>query len=80
MTKKPKRNLGEVIEQLLAVIPPEEEGLIASLSSVLESAAFSPPEMIDDWWRRTMHILEEIGQPKSDWQLSVHSIWCDNDD
>lgn len=60
------RNLAEVIDQLLTVIP-NDHAARPALLSVKSSAEFAAPEMLLTWWNKTADILFEhfpLGTPE----------------
>lgn len=74
------RYLPDVIDQMLAVIPISEPGLLSGLAEVKESAQYAAPEMQLFWWRSCAQILnEELGEtpPSDGWQGKVAAIWMD---
>ena len=69
------RDIIEVIDRLLGIVPEGETGLRAGLNSVKQSALFTAPEMMTIRWRRLGEVLqEEIGQPREPWQVEVGEI------
>ncbi len=72
------RDIRKVIEQMLASIPADQVDLIARLHWVEKGIAYCPPEHLPDLWATCHHILmEEIGEPKLDWQIAVEAIFSD---
>lgn len=72
------RDLSEVIEEMLSIVPNTEERLIGRLKDNLESALYSAPEVIGRWWNEVYHTLtEELfdGNINMDWKLKVLSIF-----
>lgn len=81
------RKLEEVIDQMLAVIPADEDHLRATLESHRRSAEFASPELLQLRWRETALELEdffceeidgEVQPPKLEpgsWQEKVFNIW-----
>jgi hypothetical protein len=73
------RNLCAVIEQLLAVIPEDQDALRTKLSATRDSAVFAAPEVQSMWWNRSAELLREFVEPhvqlKTDWALKVVEIW-----
>jgi hypothetical protein len=75
------RNIGAVIDQMLAVIP-EDDGntLILDLNDIMGSVRYSAPEMIGMWWNElTMVINEHLPDPDecNHWQMQVGMILMD---
>ncbi len=76
-TKSP-RQLTDVIDQMLKVIPPEKDRLIAILKDLHSSADFASPENQLMWWKETMAALnQEIGKPSAPWELEVQRIFTE---
>lgn len=85
------RELSEVIDQMLAVIPDHEDNLRAILESKRGSAIVSAPEQMHFWWRETAMELEDFfcvvvdGEPQppkledGSWQQKVYNIWMNID-
>lgn len=86
MTERPMRNLLEVIDQMLEVIPETEEDLIISLKSNRRSAEFTSPETMSLRWDVTCETLKnELPVVDSiddfnEWQKKVYNIWMDTSD
>lgn len=51
------RNLFEVINNILAVVPEDQQDLRSRLASVQHSVAYSPPELMADLWNDTHAVL-----------------------
>ena len=74
------RNLGAVIDQMLAVIPSSEDRLITSLLSNKASFVTTSPETVRLRWECTAETLEiHLGdeEPTEGWQKKVVDIWMD---
>ena len=70
------RDLDEIIDKMLNVIPSAEKDLIASLKSTQDSFRYSAPEIARIWWMQTLKILEnDVGEPTEDWQKEVQRIF-----
>jgi hypothetical protein len=70
------RELNEVIEQILAEVPSDQEALVARLKSVHSSAMTAAPEMMPMWWRETAQLLSEnLPMLEKEWQNKVYEIW-----
>lgn len=70
------RDIAEVIDQMLVVIPADKESLRARLDSVKKSAFFTAPELAGNNWHSVAGILEgEIGEPLEPWQKEVAAIF-----
>jgi hypothetical protein len=85
------RKLEEVIDQMLMVIPGDQDHLRATLVSHRSSALFASPELVQLRWRETAMELEdtfceeidgEVQPPKLEpgsWQEKVFKIWMNQD-
>lgn len=75
------RDLGKVIDQMIAVIPPEgNEILIGRLQANKESYSFTAPELVGMRWRETgMCLADELGNKvhTEGWKATVQNIWMD---
>ncbi|TXH17911.1 MAG: hypothetical protein E6R03_03130 [Hyphomicrobiaceae bacterium] len=73
------RDLGKVIDEMIAVIPPTEgEVLISRLKAQKESFLFSAPELVGMRWGVTAECLaEELGNVRQTegWKKTVQDIW-----
>jgi hypothetical protein len=72
------RNICDVIDRVLAVIPAEHaESIRPRLTSLRSSASFSAPELMQDRWLSFAVILgEEVGPPGDvPWKLKVQAIF-----
>ena len=71
------RNLVDVIELMLAEIPPSEESLLLELRSLRQSCCFTAPEQMKMRWQTGAETLQaHFGDaPNSDWQKRVVNIW-----
>ena len=72
-----KRNLAEVVAQMLAVIPESEEQLRAELERCRQSAVFTAPEIMSGVWRRAAEALNEHLGPRdpNEWTSKVAEIF-----
>lgn len=85
------RKLEDVIDQMLAVIPADQDHLRATLENHRSSAIFSSPETLQLRWQGTAMDLEdtfceeidgEVQPPKLEpgsWQEKVFKIWMNQD-
>ena len=76
------RNLPEVIDQMLAVIP-EGHAIVPVLADIKSSAQFTAPETEVTWWHTVSDTLQEfLGDPTTDeWKQEVAKIFAgENDD
>lgn len=80
------RNLIDVIDEMLSVIPKQEESLIYFFEDIKESQKVRAPEDMTGWWEisdELGHILNEIEDiPKflrrikiPEWKLKLFSIF-----
>jgi hypothetical protein len=79
MAKK-NRELTEVIDSMLAVVPREEKALIESLEGRRNSCGYTAPEAMRDRWVEVAALLHEyLGKslPDEDWKRKVYYIWMD---
>jgi hypothetical protein len=69
------RNIGEVIDKIIALIPPEETDFIHDLDGVMDSIRYSPPENIGMWWNELSRVIGDYLPPSlgecNDWQMKV---------
>ncbi len=84
MEKKQKRNLIDVLEAVLNVIPDKtlRWKCIAALRSVKESYSFHPPELQASDWRDAAEILVEICGPSrgEPWEETVRKVFSGEED
>ena len=74
------RELVEVINRMIFVIPAEESELISALMSVRSSAQFSAPESMGFHWDAGANVLARfIPKVERDWQQKVSDIWMDRE-
>lgn len=70
------RNLSDVVDKMLEVIPSEKESLRDQLKATKQSSLFAAPEIQSSFWNNCAGILNrEIGDPVEDWQKKVASIF-----
>lgn len=79
------RNLSDVIDQMLEVIPLKKKRLIYSLKNIKDSQNFCAPEMRQEWWVRCWEILNsevfmgrELDQLNKEWHIRVCEIFSTN--
>lgn len=71
------RNLPDVIDAMLVVIPATELRLLYDLKNTKQSSYYAPLENQHLWWRQTQAILAQlVGEPKLDWQWQVAGIFA----
>lgn len=73
------RNILEVLDKVVAVIPVSEKAVRQRLASVKNTAMYTPPECIVGVWRMAAAVLtsELPWPPKEEWQKDVHAIFSD---
>lgn len=77
------RYLPDVLEAIISLIPPEEDGLRARLNAIKTGAMYGAPEIQGEFWRRAGNVLgeffeEERGKPPlvlTGWELDVCEIF-----
>lgn len=86
------RNLINVIDEMLSVIPKNEISLIVFLEDVKESQRVRAPEDMTGWWEiskkldrmlykydklpYTLRIMSKPLLTPPEWKLKLHSIFC----
>ncbi len=71
------RNLPDVIDAMLAVIPVDQQNLRHCLANAKQSSCYAPPENQHIWWQETQGILAQlVGEPKLDWQWQVAAAFA----
>ena len=74
------RDLATVIEEVIKLVPKAEEQkrLISGLESILESAKYSAPEMINTWWNEFGNYLNinmpTISPTNTKWQKDIYEL------
>lgn len=69
------RNLIEVIDEMLKVIPENEEVLRNDLEYHRDSQSYKAPEDMIEWKLTHKTLSEAMFPVKEDWQWEVWSIW-----
>lgn len=70
------RNLSDVVDKMLEVIPTENESLISRVKAAKQSSLYASPEMQSVFWNECFNALvSEIGEPVEDWQKNVAAIF-----
>jgi hypothetical protein len=69
------RYLPDVIDEVLAVLPPDSD-IIAALNDIKGSAKYAAPEIQQHWW---LEFCDELDgslphPPQTDWQRQVYRI------
>ena len=74
-----ERNIVEVIDQVLAIVPENYETLHRQLKSISYSAGYTPPEgMRDRWYDASIALQDALGSDlKLLWVQEVNDIWMD---
>ena len=71
------RNIVDVINTLLCIVPTDEQWFINELNSIKESAFYAAPEAAHLGWQRlTESMMEAYGAsfPTKDWEFNVTAI------
>lgn len=74
------RNLIDVIDQMLSVLPTNEESLRKDLFGRKDSCFYTAPEAMSYRWEEVANILvNRFGktEPISGWQKKIVDIWMD---
>lgn len=72
------RDLTDVIDQIITVVPENQTSLIMELKDRKDSCFYTAPEAIVYRWGEVAKILyEELGDPPfdDDWKGEVLSVW-----
>ena len=73
------RNIGEVVDRILEVIPEEETWLIKCLNKIMKDISYSPPEAVGRFWgelgERLSFSIKELN--KDEWKVLAASILTD---
>ncbi len=72
------RNLSEVIDEILTIIPESEGSLRSDLQRQQQSALYKPPGSTYAWRITSAMLRRHLGAAKPDdgWKLQVHNIFC----
>ena len=77
------RNIGDVIDKMLWVIPKSELNLRAGLEGIIDSVRYSPPENVQMWWQELTILINDNLPPSlekcNNWQRHVALILMDRD-
>lgn len=75
------RSLDKVIDQMIPLIPVEEDDLIKELLSVKQSAVIAAPEAVYIHWQRVADAFSgRFGTPPtSGWGLEIINIWMEKE-
>lgn len=75
------RNVYDVVDQMVPLIPREESALLGELHSLKQSALFAAPEATRMWWTEFHWIINEYipppGSQLTKWQTNVVNIFMD---
>ncbi len=76
------RELFEVVEKMLPLVPKDKTDFIQALESIKVSAAFAPPELMHFWWKSCAevlydHIPDDPEPNGEDWEKELVKIWQD---
>lgn len=75
------RNLPDVINNIIEVIPDSEDQLITELNELKESTMFTAPEAIGRKWEILMLVINYHLQypPEKDWERKVGNIFANKE-
>lgn len=74
------RNIYDVVDRMIPLIPKDEAALLGELHSLRQSALYAAPESARMWWSEFHRIINEyLPHPSecTDWQLNVGNIFMD---
>ena len=76
MTSRPSRNLMNVIENSLKIIPSTETDLIEKLKWILNSCYYTAPDVMYIRWNEFMAALNEYlpSKPETEWQENLQKF------
>jgi hypothetical protein len=70
------RNIGEVIDRIVAQIPPDKEWARQSLLFVKRDASFTAPELMYMRWNQAAEILDDAFHNETEqWALNIQDIF-----
>ncbi len=73
------RVLADVLEEVIELVPEEQEQLRKRLTSVRESALYTAPEDMAQRWRAGHSVLFDVlsaaGKGANGWCLQVANVW-----
>lgn len=75
------RELVDVLDKVLAVVPADQQALAGALKSVRQSACFAAPEVMRTWWGRAQKVLRDWMEENPDladaeWVVRSKRIWA----
>ena len=74
------RNIVDVVDQMLRVLPADEAAFKGELVSLRSSALYAAPESARMWWSEFHRIINDyLPHPDkcTDWQLQIGMIFMD---
>ena len=76
MTSRPSRNIMNVIENSLKIIPSTETDLIEKLKWILNSCCYTAPDVMYIRWNEFMAALNEYlpSKPETEWQENLQKF------
>ena len=70
------RDLVDVIDRMLELIPDSEHDLRKKLASVQDSAHYTPPDGMAIRWEQLLKVLwNNLGAPVAGWQVQVARLF-----
>jgi len=71
------RDLTNVINDIIEVIPKSKECIVSTLEDIKDSVGFSAPELMYMWWEETHDALIDCisENPTEDWEYQAWSIF-----
>lgn len=75
------RNVAEVIDQVLGIVPEAEQELRSRLEALRTSAKYKAPELMGDIWNGAAHLLNDSlpFPPQEEWQWKVASTFANQE-
>lgn len=78
-TTKNPRILGNVLNEMISIIPENEEDFRIELGLILNKIRYLAPEVCKPWWHLTSKILNKFLPDRlykqSDWQFKLWRLW-----
>lgn len=75
------RNIYDVVDRMIPLIPEDEGALLFELRSLRQSALYAAPESARMWWTEFHRVINEYlpppGSQLTEWQTSVVNIFMD---
>ena len=70
------RDLKDVVDSMICVIPESEGELIDRLRAFADSSMYAPPETQQEWWGRVADTLDyHIPERTEEWHHTVGAIF-----